>query len=72
MTEEVFVDIMAHHFLPKAQKLFPQKDYILHQDNDPKHTSKMAREFLTNSDIIWVYLASKTLIKIIILKILNY
>ena len=24
------------YFFPKAQKLFPQKDYILHQDNDPK------------------------------------
>ena len=24
------------YFFPKAQKLFPQKDCILHQDNDPK------------------------------------
>jgi hypothetical protein len=55
MTEEVFVDIMAHHFVPNAQKLFPQKNFILHQDNDPKHTSALAREFLTNSDIIWVF-----------------
>jgi hypothetical protein len=29
MTEEVFVDI-AHHFEPNAQKLFPQKNFILH------------------------------------------
>ena len=29
----------------------------------------MAREFLNNSDIIWVYLASETLINFMILKI---
>ena len=32
----------------------------------------MAREFLNNSDIIWVYLASETLINFMILKIWNY
>ena len=53
MTEEVYVDIMAHHFLPKAQELYGD-NWILHQDNDPKHTSNLAREFFRKSNVIWV------------------
>ena len=53
MTEEVYVDITAHNFLPKAQELYGD-NWILHQDNDPKHTSNLAREFFRKSTVIWI------------------
>jgi hypothetical protein len=55
MTEEVYVEIMSKYLLPKAKSLYGD-NWILHQDNDPKHTSSLAREFLRTSEIIWVIL----------------
>ena len=27
--------------------------YVLHQDNDPKHTSKLCKEFISDNNINW-------------------
>jgi hypothetical protein len=38
-------DILEHHLLPQATRLFGH-DWRLQQDNDPKHTSRVAKEFI--------------------------
>src|SRR4051812_49041472 len=44
MTGPFYVDIIEKHF-PKANKMFG-KNWRLQQDNDPKHTSRVAKKFL--------------------------
>ena len=53
MTAEVYIDIMTHYFVPTARKLYG-RNWYLHQDNDAKHTSGLARSFLEFSNVIWV------------------
>ena len=42
-----FVDILKHHLLPGATIQFKRR-WRLQQDNDPKHTSGVAKEFIKN------------------------
>lgn len=45
----VYVDILEKNLLPYAAEHF--QDWILQADNDPKHTSKKAKEFLKDHNI---------------------
>ena len=45
MDAEMYVHILEKALLPSAQKLYPGTNYLFMQDNDPKHTSRRAREF---------------------------
>ena len=53
MTAEIYVDILSHYFLQTARELY-DRNWYLHQDNDPKHTSGLSRSFLEYSNFIWV------------------
>jgi len=44
MTGNFYVEILQNH-LPEARRLFRGR-WVLQQDNDPKHTSRVAKEFL--------------------------
>jgi transposase len=36
---------------PSVQRLFPTKDCIFQQDNDPKHTARSIRTYLENYEV---------------------
>jgi len=47
MNGAIYTDILRNHLLPSATALFPAAlPWIFQHDNDPKHTSKVARNFL--------------------------
>ena len=45
MTGQFYVNIIKKH-LPEANKMLGKKWRLQQQDNDPKHTSRIAKEFL--------------------------
>ena len=49
MDKFMYKDILKKQMYPSAKKLFPQhiKKFILLQDNDPKHTAKIVKEYLS-------------------------
>ena len=38
MDRDVFVEILSNYFISRANELY-ELDYLIHEDNDPKHTS---------------------------------
>lgn len=50
MTAEVYVGIMRETMLPYAEWNMPLR-WVLQQDNDPKHTSKLAKEFFARNGV---------------------
>lgn len=50
MDRHVYVDILKNNLLPYAAEHLPQNQ-ILQADNDPKHTSRKAREFLQDNNM---------------------
>lgn len=53
MDAERYIDILRRGLLPFIQSKFPDGDYRFQQDNDPKHTSRVARQFYADNDIKW-------------------
>ena len=53
MDAELYVRILKAALLPSVQRLFPGKSYLFMQDNDPKHTSRRARDFFAENGIEW-------------------
>ena len=51
MTAQIYVQILDQHLWPSAQKLFPEGQYIFQHDNDPKHTSRLVKDFLNTYDV---------------------
>jgi len=52
MDAEQYVDILNHHLLPSmAESGIDEEDIIFQQDNDPKHTSRRAREWFEEHNI---------------------
>ena len=45
--------ILKEQLLPFLVRKFPENDYRFQQDNNPKHTSKLAKEFMTANNINW-------------------
>ena len=50
MDIEFYVEILAYYLIPNARELYG-KNWILHQDNDPKHTSRLCAFFLEQNEI---------------------
>jgi DDE superfamily endonuclease/Transposase len=48
MDKEIYKQILIHQFKPSANELFPAKDFIFQQDNDPKHTSRVVKHYIEN------------------------
>ena len=47
MNSTMYTNILQNHLLPSATALYPADfPWIFQQDNDPKHTSKVAKDFL--------------------------
>ena len=54
MTAPVYCDILERTFLPFIQEKFPPPNsYRFMQDNDPKHTSHVAKEVFASKNINW-------------------
>ena len=53
MDAERYTRILAAGLLPFVCSKFPDGNYRLQQDNDPKHTSRIAREFFNQNHINW-------------------
>ena len=51
MKKELYVDILDKTLVPFLTTVLP--DHRFTQDNDPKHTSKYAKEWMANQDINW-------------------
>ena len=51
MKKELYVDILDKTLVPFLTTVLP--DHRFMQDNDPKHTSKYAKEWMANQDINW-------------------
>jgi hypothetical protein len=49
----MYLEILIDNLLPFAIGRY-ENNWILHQDNDPKHTSRLCREFLNSEEVIWV------------------
>jgi len=50
MNAAIYKDILRKNLLTYAEEKMPQ-DWIFQQDNDPKHTSKMLKEWFANTNI---------------------
>ena len=48
-----FCTIIEHGLLPFIRQHFTDGDYRFLQDNDPKHTSRLAQLFLEDHDVNW-------------------
>ena len=52
MDAELYVDILRTTLLPFIEEHYPEGNRF-QQDNDPKHTSRRAREFMLQHGINW-------------------
>ncbi len=46
--------ILREYLIPSAEKLYPDGEWDLMQDNDPKHTSILARQVYEDKGISWM------------------
>ena len=53
MNAEVYVSVLEEGLLPSVERLFDGTGYLFMQDNDPKHTSRRARQFFEENGVIW-------------------
>ena len=53
MNAEGYVEILEEALIPSMQRLFGDNQYLFMQDNDPKHTSKLAQEYFARNRIEW-------------------
>jgi transposase len=51
MDSKKYIRILDNEMRPSADQLFPRQNWIFQQDNDPKHTSRAAREFMEDYQI---------------------
>jgi len=52
MDAKQLVEILEDHLLPSIEESgIPREDFIFQQDNDPKHKSKMAKQWFENQGI---------------------
>ena len=49
----LFVNILRTHYVPFAKQYHRRKSFLL-MDKDPKHTSKLAKEFMKEEGITWL------------------
>jgi hypothetical protein len=60
MNELVYGEIIFDNLKPWADNLYPQSDFILHQDNSPIHTSDYCSRLLDELDVLWVLLGKNS------------
>lgn len=54
MNAELYVRILRVGLLPFIEAKFDDSaDFRFQQDNDPKHTSRLAKQFLRDNNVIW-------------------
>lgn len=53
MNAELYVNILQQFLIPFIQKKFPTHTPRFMQDNDPKHTSRLAQRFFEDNNIHW-------------------
>ncbi|GFV05228.1 transposable element Tc1 transposase [Trichonephila clavipes] len=46
MTARTYIDILRHNLHSSAQELGLRTSFVYQQDNDPKHTANLTREWL--------------------------
>ena len=51
MTKEVYLNIVREKLIPSIRKLIKKGPYLFQQDNDPKHTAIVAKEFFQKNKI---------------------
>ena len=51
MDQQIYRQILIHHLVPSAVRLFPDGNYIFQQDNDPKHTARSVKAYIANKPI---------------------
>ena len=52
MNAELFIDILDKTLLPFIERVYPEGHKFM-QDNDPKHSSNMTKEWLQNKSVNW-------------------
>ena len=52
MNAPLYISILEHTLLPFITTVYPDGHRLM-ADNDPKHTSKAAREFLVENGVYW-------------------
>ena len=52
MKKELFVEILRSSLLPTIQALYPNGHRLM-QDNDPKHTSRYALQWMADNGVNW-------------------
>ena len=53
MKAEHYCTILQDGLLPFISRHFPEGDYRFQQDNDPKHTSRLAKSYMKDHSINW-------------------
>lgn len=51
MNANMYIRMLSQHMIPSSARLF-KDDYIFQHDNDPKHTAKKVKEYLTRKNIV--------------------
>src|SRR5262249_8531840 len=46
MNAKMYKNILIHQMIPSATRLFNGKEFFFQHDNDPKHTSKIVKNYL--------------------------
>ncbi len=60
MNKNMYLEILANFLVPYCAEHFNLTDAILHQDNDPKHTSVICKQTLNNIGIKWIKSPAKS------------
>ena len=50
MNANVYIRILSEHMIPSSRRLF-RGNFILQHDNDPKHTAKKVKDYLSSKNI---------------------
>jgi transposase len=51
MDQHVYKGILENHLLPSAARLFPNGEWTFQQDNDPKHTAVLIRNWIVEKQL---------------------
>lgn len=54
MTAKLFVDILDHTIVHGGNELYPDEDWVLLMDNDPKHRSKLSSQYLEEHQVKYI------------------
>ena len=53
MDAQLYIQILDNFLVPFLEEFFQYADYRFQQDNDPKHTSRLAKQFYEDKGINW-------------------